>query len=114
MARPTKTQQRNNAEVRVRSEKALQTIAEQFSKLVGKHIVGMLGAGNGSTFTVEGAITSDDIGSLRLTYQTTVTDGAGFKLDDGQIEMALKTGTPPASTDPAAPAPTPGSGEGDQ
>lgn len=86
--------------MKVRADKALQSIRDGLSKLLAKHVVGLLGDGNGSTFKIEGAITSDGNASARLTYQTTVSDGIGFKLDDGQADLKFPTpGEPPTDAE---------------
>lgn len=87
MARLSKTQIAAREEVKVRVDKATQSTLAALGKLIEKHMPGLIGAGAVDTsFTITGFIKADGSAAARIEYQTKVSDGCSFALDDGQEE----------------------------
>lgn len=89
---------KNREETKIRADRAQRSIVENIGKLVAKHIIGMLGGGQGASFDLHGTITAEGIASVSLEYTATVKDGVGFKLDDAQLELAPPPAAPDAGT----------------
>lgn len=111
MSRPSKTQVKAREEMKIRADKAQTSIVSAFAKLIAKHVDGLIvqpGSDTSARAQIELVLTPDGNAALRMTYQKTVSDGAGFMLDDGQADLPL---TPPAPP-PAGTAATGGNDEG--
>lgn len=87
MARLSKTQIEHREQTKVRVEKATQSTLAALGKLIEKHMPGLIGAGAVDTsFTITGFIKADGSAAARIEYQTKVSDGCSFELDDGQSD----------------------------
>lgn len=87
MPRISKVEKERRAQIQVRSEKAIDSLAGQFRKLLSRHSANLFKNGTEVNAAMGMRIDGEGKASLSFSYTTTVTDGAHFPLDDGQDEL---------------------------